>query len=463
MRTDRILSHILRETGSAYALFAEDFSLIDFDFKPLPWFFEQKPVPGDSTLWTIFPELIGNEEMITSLLAGRKQRFTLEKINKLSPDERLYYADLTFLTIPGSRTGERQVLALAFDRTQQAAAEQILQQQNYELQLLRSKLARQPGFLNNAVLGNSPATNKVRDFIEKIAGHTTTVLLQGETGTGKSLVARVIHNLSPRSEKPFVEINCASIPDTLLESELFGYEKGAFTNAQNSKRGLIEEADGGTLFLDEIGEMPLSLQAKLLTFLEQKAFRRLGGTEEKRVNVRLITATNRNLDEAVAKNTFRQDLFYRINVVSCTLPPLREMDEDVILIAQHFIDLLHFEVNKKVTGLSSSARSKLLNWHWPGNVRELRNAIERAMIFARGEKIQAEDLLLSSPHTPAGESTFTLPASGFSLEEHERMLLEQALQSCRGVQSAAAARLGLSFDTFRYRIKKFGLNPQDYS
>ena len=343
------------------------------------------------------------------------------------------------------------------------AAEQQLQQQYYELQLLRSRLASQPGFLSNAILGASPAVQEVRAFIERIANHNTTVLLQGETGTGKSLVARVIHNLSPRSAKPFVEINCAAIPDTLMESELFGYKKGAFTNAQSDKKGLIEEANGGTLFLDEIGEMPLSLQAKLLTFLEQKAFRSLGSTDEKRVDVRLIAATNRDLGRAVADNDFRQDLFYRINVVSCTLPPLREMDDDVLLLAEHFIELLHFEVNEKVTGLSPSARAKLLSWHWPGNVRELRNVIERAMIFARRDKIEASDLLLSLTPAPGGGDDFTLPATGFSLEEHERKLLEQALQHCRGVQSAAAARLGLSLDTFRYRIKKYDLNPRDYS
>ncbi len=463
MNTKNILSTVIRETGVAYALFDHRLQLTGSDFTSLPWFLPQGCPAEAGDIWTLFPELIGSEPLVDSLLAKRKKRFVLEKINKLGPDDRLYYADLQFMAHSFQQPASRGVLVLIFDRTSQVAAEQQLQQQYYELQLLRSRLASQPGFLSNAILGASPAVQEVRAFIERIANHNTTVLLQGETGTGKSLVARVIHNLSPRSAKPFVEINCAAIPDTLMESELFGYKKGAFTNAQSDKKGLIEEANGGTLFLDEIGEMPLSLQAKLLTFLEQKAFRSLGSTDEKRVDVRLIAATNRDLGRAVADNNFRQDLFYRINVVSCTLPPLREMDDDVLLLAEHFIELLHFEVNEKVTGLSPSARAKLLSWHWPGNVRELRNVIERAMIFARRDKIEASDLLLSLTPAPGGGDDFTLPATGFSLEEHERKLLEQALQHCRGVQSAAAARLGLSLDTFRYRIKKYDLNPRDYS
>ncbi|RMD58761.1 sigma-54 factor interaction domain-containing protein, partial [Candidatus Parcubacteria bacterium] len=213
-----------------------------------------------------------------------------------------------------------RLLVLIRDVSDVARLEYTARQQEYEIELLRNEVAVKAGFISDSILGHSPRMKEVRQFVEKIAGHPTTVLLRGESGTGKSLLARVIHRASSCSKGPFVEINCAAIPDTLLESELFGYAKGAFTHAVQDKRGLIEEADGGTLFLDEIGEMPLSLQAKLLTFLETKTLRRLGSNTEIRVNVRLIAATNRDLQEAVAQNQFREDLYYRINVVSLVLP-----------------------------------------------------------------------------------------------------------------------------------------------
>jgi transcriptional regulator with PAS, ATPase and Fis domain len=244
-----------------------------------------------------------------------------------------------------------------------------------------------------------------------------------------------------------------------LEAELFGYEKGAFTHAVKAKNGLIEEADGGTLFLDEIGDMPLSLQAKLLHFLESRKFRRLGSNQERSVQVRCLAATNHDLQAAVAGKQFREDLYYRLNVVNLTLPPLREMAEDVIMLAEHFIKIYNLDFRKKVDGLHAESRRRLLGYAWPGNVRELRNVIERAMIFCETREINAADLALpgtiSTEETPP--SSFRLPETGIQLEDLEKSLLTQALQLAEGNKTRAAALLGLSRDTFRYRLEKFGI------
>jgi transcriptional regulator with PAS, ATPase and Fis domain len=243
-----------------------------------------------------------------------------------------------------------------------------------------------------------------------------------------------------------------------LEAELFGYERGAFTHAVKAKKGLIEEADGGTLFLDEIGDMPLSLQAKLLHFLETRKFRRLGSNQERNVQVRCLAATNHDLPAAVAEKKFREDLYYRLNVVNLTLPPLRDLGEDVIALAEHFIKIYNLDFRKKVDGLHAEARRRLLGYAWPGNVRELRNVIERAMIFCEANEINPADLAL--PVTIAEEalpSSFRLPETGIQLEDLERSLLTQALQLAQGNKTRAAALLGLSRDTFRYRLEKFDI------
>ncbi len=357
------------------------------------------------------------------------------------------------------------MFCLIEDSTEQASIDQEMRQKKYEVRLLKSQLLNQTSFLADGLLGQSPLVEEVREFVLKVAGHNTSVLLEGESGTGKSLVARVIHQASLNPKAPFVEINCAAIPATLLESELFGYEKGAFTNALTSKKGLLEEANGGTLFLDEIGEMPLSLQAKLLTFLEKKTFRRLGSIEEHTVKLRFVAATNKDLKSAVQNNEFRQDLFFRINVVSTRLPALRNLNDDISILADHFIGLLSFDMKKNIKGLSEDAIRKLKQYAWPGNVRELRNVIERAMIFADGPRINAGDLVLSNDFDQAdnaGAALLHIPDEGLSLEEVEERLLIESLKKTSGNQSRSAALLGLSLDTFRYRIKKFNLSPKNF-
>jgi two-component system, NtrC family, response regulator AtoC len=314
----------------------------------------------------------------------------------------------------------------------------------------------------DTLMGNHPEMNSTREILLKVAAATTTcVLLRGDSGTGKNLAARIIHYNSPLESGPFVELNCAAVPANLLESELFGYRKGAFTGATTDKRGIIEESSGGTLFLDEIAEMPLELQAKLLSFLESKRLRRLGEVSEREVDTRLIAASNRNIEEMVSQGKFRQDLFFRINVVNCNLPLLRRLGRDVLLIAEKFIHDFNQQFNKSITGLEFEAEIKLLAHRWPGNVRELRNVIERAMLFAEGGALSGEDIQLSQPHGASQDiadgGVFVIPPDGLDLGEHEKSILHQALQRCSGNQSKAARLLSLSRDKFIYRASKYEL------
>jgi transcriptional regulator with PAS, ATPase and Fis domain len=281
------------------------------------------------------------------------------------------------------------------------------------------------------------------------------VLLTGETGTGKDLAAKGIHYNSDRAARPFVNITASAIPEQLLESELFGHERGAFTDARQQKRGLIETADGGTLFLDEIGEMTAALQAKLLRFLEEKAFKRVGGLADIRVDVRVIAATNRSLEEEVKAGKFREDLYYRLQVMPIALPPLRERRGDVPLLASYFVEVYNREFKKRVRGLTLPALALLDKHSWSGNIRELRNAIERAMLLATRESIEPDDLALAGTSTVTAQ--FRLPPEGVNLDDVERQLLLQALERTHGNQSQAAHLLGLNRDQVRYRIEKFGL------
>jgi two-component system response regulator AtoC len=311
-----------------------------------------------------------------------------------------------------------------------------------------------------AFLGEGEEIYRVREMLIKLAAATTTcVLLYGESGTGKNLAARIIHYNSPVSDGSYVELNCAAFPPSLLEAELFGFRRGAFTGAVSDKQGLIEQADGGTMLLDEISEIPLELQAKLLSFLESKKLRRLGEVKEREINARIIAATNRDLEKFVAENKFRQDLFFRINVVHCYLPPLRELGRDILIIAEKFVAEFNSQFNKQVTGFTPEAEYKLLTHNWPGNVRELRNVIERAMLFTASERLTAEDIqLVGGPRQeeprPVG---FAIPPTGLNWQEHEKAMLAQALKICNNNQSKAAGLLGLSRDAFVYRLKKFGL------
>jgi two-component system, NtrC family, response regulator AtoC len=325
-----------------------------------------------------------------------------------------------------------------------------------EIRQFRTDAARP--FSLHCIVGNSAAITALRHLVARVAtSPASTVLLTGESGTGKDLVAKVIHYASERSSRPFMNITCSALPEQLLESELFGHERGAFTDARLQKRGLLESADGGTVFLDEIGEMVPALQAKLLRFLEEKTFKRVGGSADIRVDVRVIAATNKNLEEEVAKGRFRSDLFYRLNVLPIAMPALRTHTEDVALLVEYFIDGFNAEFRKKVLGASPGAYAVLQRYGWPGNVRELRNVVERAMLLSDGNRLEAGDFAALGAAVRSPDE-FELPANGVDLDQLERSLVIQALKRAAGNQTRAAALLGLNRDQIRYRIEKFGLS-----
>jgi len=312
------------------------------------------------------------------------------------------------------------------------------------------------------IVGKTDVMEVIFRMVHKIAqSDATTVLLQGESGSGKDLVARAIHYQSTRTSKPYMEVNCTSLPETLIESELFGHEKGAFTDAKAMKKGLFELADGGTVLLDEIGDMPLNTQAKLLRVIENKAFKRLGGVKDIVVNVRIIAATNKDLREASAKGAFREDLYYRLKVFPIFLPSLVDRKEDIPLLVQYFIQQFNREFKKNVKGVSPETLKMLMDYHWPGNVRELKNVIERAIILESDEMILPEHLppeIISPEESLHGnEDAIRLPKKGVSLNDLEKDLIKQALVAARGNQVRAAKLLGLSRDTLRYRMKKYDL------
>jgi two-component system response regulator PilR (NtrC family) len=317
-----------------------------------------------------------------------------------------------------------------------------------------------------SLVGSSAAMRRVHDLIAQVATTKTNVLVSGESGTGKELVARGIHDLSERRDKPFIAVNCGAIPENLLESELFGHVRGAFTGAVSNKPGLVETADGGTLFLDEIGELPPSLQVKLLRLIQEKTLRRVGGNHDQRVDVRIVAATNRDLAAEAQAGRFREDLYYRLNVIQIALPPLRERMEDVPVLVQHFLDKYRRELGKDVSSLSPAAMEKILAHPFPGNVRELENLIERAVALARGPVLDVDVLPASvlergtAARTPA--SAPAAPPAGANLDEilasYERGLLTDALQRAGGVKKRAARLLGISFRSFRYRLEKLGLD-----
>ena len=327
---------------------------------------------------------------------------------------------------------------------------------------LRKELKTKYGF--DQLVGLSEPMRRIYQLIRQIAPTNSNILISGESGTGKELVAKAIHYNSPRRSHPFLVVNCASIPETLLESELFGHTKGAFTGAYQARRGMFELAHKGTIFLDEIAEMPLSLQAKLLRVIEEKSFRRLGGEEEIRVDVRIITATNRDLEKEVEEGRFREDLYYRLNVIRIHLPPLRERKEDIPILARHFLEKYRKALNKQIKKISQEAEEILLRYHWPGNVRELENTIERAVSLETGEVILPESLpekIRSSSQEFVPSSWVQLPEEGINLEkaleEIEKKLLKEALIRTKGNKTKAAKLLGISFRSFRYRLAKLGL------
>lgn len=343
----------------------------------------------------------------------------------------------------------------------------------------RSSDGRLEGFLANIkdvgaevesqkreIIAESPAMREVLHFVRRVAiSEASTILIEGENGVGKDLIAKFIHYESLRAAEPFIAINCAAIPETLLESELFGYEKGAFTDARAQKRGIFELADKGTLFLDEIGEIPLMLQAKLLRVLEEQSFRRLGGLRDINLDLRVIAATNKNLRDAVKEGAFRQDLYFRLNVIHITIPPLRERPEDIAALANFFVQHYNKKFKRQMTGISPEAMRLLLSHDWPGNVRELRNAIERAMILEDSDQITPASLPRSisrleesaAAEPPRPPALPVIPDAGLSLEENERRLIIAALEKTGGNQTQAAKLLQITRDTLRYKMKKFKL------
>jgi len=324
-----------------------------------------------------------------------------------------------------------------------------------EVKTLRANQA-QPYSLDR-IVGGSPAIAQLKGLLHKIAASpASTVLLTGESGTGKDLAAKVLHYASDRASRPFMNITCSALPETLLESELFGHERGAFTDARQQKRGLFEMADGGTVFLDEIGEMVPGLQAKLLRFLEEKTFKRVGGSSDIRVDVRVVAATNRNLEEEVKQHRFREDLYYRLNVLPIALPPLRARTDDIPVLVHYFIDMYNTEFRKRIKGVAPDTMKRLQAYGWPGNIRELRNAIERAMLLAEGDLLTDADFPLAGARVRLSDD-MQLPPHGVELEHLERSLVVQALERSGWNQTRAATLLGLNRDQIRYRIEKFKL------
>lgn len=319
---------------------------------------------------------------------------------------------------------------------------------------LHEQLDRKYGLEN--IVGNAPKMQEVFEMIRQVAASKATVLIQGESGTGKELVAQAIHRLSPRSRGPFVAVHCAALTSTLLESELFGHEKGAFTGAAERRRGRFERADGGTLFLDEIGEIDQNVQVKILRVLEQRSFERVGGQQTVEVDVRLIAATNRDLKQMVAAGTFREDLYYRLEVVLIHVPALRERREDIPFLAGHFLSELTKENNKSIEGFTPEAMELLASYAWPGNVRELRNVIERMVVMSHGNKITVREIPTSIKEAVSLQGG-AKQESAYSLEEAEKKMIVEALQASGGVRKAAAARLGISMRTLHRKLNEYGL------
>lgn len=315
---------------------------------------------------------------------------------------------------------------------------------------------------DRSIIGSSAAINRVFDVIGQVADTKANVLLTGESGTGKELVARSIHSSGGRRGRPFVALNCAAIPENLLESELFGHVKGSFTGAIRNKAGLFEAADSGTLFLDEVGELTLPLQVKLLRVIQDKTIRRVGGTSDQQVDVRVISATNRCLTDEVAAGRFREDLYYRLNVIEIPMPPLRDRADDIPLLVSHFIEKYARELDRSIEGISEAALGRLIAYPFPGNVRELENVIERSIALSRGSSIEEESFPPSVLNAVEPTTASRIPPEGVSLErlmaEYERGLLLEALVPAGGVKKRAARLLQISFRSFRYRMEKLGLD-----
>jgi DNA-binding NtrC family response regulator len=353
-----------------------------------------------------------------------------------------------FLLKPFSLDHLMQVVAKALEM-------RALRDENREL---KAELGRRYEFDN--IIGRSEPMQEIFATIERVAPSRATVLLTGESGVGKDLIARAIHFHSPRKDRPLVKINCTAIPENLMESELFGYEKGAFTGANASKPGKFEQADTGTVFLDEIGDVPAAIQVKLLRILQEREFERLGSNTTRHIDVRLVAATNQDLRAALEQGTFREDLYYRLNVVPLNIPPLRDRKQDIPFLANHFVQKLAPDTGCQVDSITDAGMEKLMQYHWPGNVRELENVIERSLVMCTGKRLDAADIKLESaprprPQSGNGEPPF-LP-EGMTLDQYEQELIREALKRAAGNKSQAARLLGLTRNALRYRLTQMGL------
>jgi Nif-specific regulatory protein len=363
--------------------------------------------------------------------------------------DREYERSAEFLAIGAMMMGQ----AIKFDRLAEREKTRLLEENTH----LRVELQQRYDFSN--IIGTSGPMRQVYEKVAQVAKTNTTVLIRGESGTGKELIAHAIHYNSVRAKKSFVKVSCAALPETLVESELFGYEKGAFTGAQGSKKGRFELADGGTLFLDEIGDLSPATQVKLLRALQEREFERLGGTTSVKVNVRLIAATNRDLEKAIAAASFREDLYYRLNVVSIFLPPLRERKPDILMLADHFLEKYAREHGKHIKRIASSAIDMLMSYHWPGNVRELENVIEHAVVICEANVIHGHHL---PPTLQTAESSGTVLRLSLteSVASYEKDLILDALKTTRGNQAKAARLLNTTKRIMNYKIRKHGIEAR---
>ncbi len=365
--------------------------------------------------------------------------------------------------VDAMRLGAYDYLMKGFDNEElRVVVKKAMDVHKLKREVSRLKLNEHRRYPDIAIFGTSPKIRSVKELIKVVARTPkTSVLIQGESGTGKELVSKAIHKLSTRKDKPLIAINCSAIPENLMESELFGYEKGAFTDAKNMKKGVFELAHGGTLFLDEISSMKLSLQPKLLRVLESQSFRRIGGTSDIKIDVRILAATNQNLKQCVDNGEFREDLYYRLKVMVINLPPLRERLEDIMPMAKMFIEQNNKEFSKNITGFSEEAEKLLLNYEWPGNVRELKNVMERAVILCQNEIVDADHLPIELRTSPPKQSKTIVPPPSsdedLSLQDIEQKHIIETLQKFDGNKSKAARVLNISRSTLREKLKQYGI------